>query len=149
MVQPVQLILAPAPVKLSIALLSHIGKHSVADLNPGSGIRRLFTPRSGKGFPGSRILDPRSPNHMFESLVQILWVKGALILCQLAPIFSVPVKKRYSWLHKKVRQEIPPPPLLLLLLDPKSEVRDLGWLKMRIRSGIRDKHPGSSTLGLH
>jgi hypothetical protein len=28
--------------------------------------------------------------------------------------------------------------------DPGSEIRDLGWTK--IRSGIRDKHPESATL---
>jgi hypothetical protein len=30
----------------------------------------------------------------------------------------------------------------LLFLDPGSEIRDPGWLKIR----IRDKHPGSATL---
>jgi hypothetical protein len=35
-------------------------------------------------------------------------------------------------LQNKVRHQIFPPPLLLLL-DPGSEIRDLGWLKMRIR----------------
>jgi hypothetical protein len=34
------------------------------------------------------------------------------------------------------------PSLLLLLLDPGSEIRDPGWVKIR----IRDKHPGSATL---
>ncbi len=34
------------------------------------------------------------------------------------------------------------PPLLLLFLDPGSEIRDPGWVKIR----IRDKHPGSATL---
>jgi hypothetical protein len=34
-------------------------------------------------------------------------------------------------------------------LDPGSEIRDPGWVKIRILpgSGIRDKHPGSATLG--
>jgi hypothetical protein len=31
---------------------------------------------------------------------------------------------------------------LLLFLDPGSEIRNLGWVKIR----IRDKHPGSATL---
>ncbi len=31
---------------------------------------------------------------------------------------------------------------MLLFLDPGSEIRDPGWLKIR----IRDKHPGSATL---
>jgi hypothetical protein len=34
------------------------------------------------------------------------------------------------------------PSLLLLFLDSVSEIRDPGWLKIR----IRDKHPGSATL---
>ncbi len=34
--------------------------------------------------------------------------------------------------------------LLLLFLDPGSEIRDPGWVKIR----IRDKHPGSATLGI-
>jgi hypothetical protein len=33
---------------------------------------------------------------------------------------------------------------LLLFLDPGSEIRDPGWVKIR----IRDKHPGSATLVL-
>ncbi len=37
-----------------------------------------------------------------------------------------------------------PSPLFVLLLDPGSEIRDSGWIK--IRSGLRDKHPGSATL---
>jgi hypothetical protein len=32
--------------------------------------------------------------------------------------------------------------LLLLFLNPGSEIRDPGWVKIR----IRDKHPGSATL---
>jgi hypothetical protein len=34
------------------------------------------------------------------------------------------------------------PSLLLLFLDPGSEIRDPGWVKIR----IRDKHPGTATL---
>ncbi len=34
------------------------------------------------------------------------------------------------------------PSLVLLVLDPGSEIRDPGWVKIR----IRDKHPGSATL---
>jgi hypothetical protein len=37
------------------------------------------------------------------------------------------------------------PYLLLLFLDPGSEIRDPGWVKIR----IRDKHPGSATLPLY
>jgi hypothetical protein len=36
------------------------------------------------------------------------------------------------------------PSLLLLFLDPGSEIRDPGWVKIRIRDP--DKHPGSATL---
>jgi hypothetical protein len=35
-----------------------------------------------------------------------------------------------------------PPPLLVLLLDPGSEIRDWGGIKIRIRK----KQPGSATL---
>ncbi len=34
------------------------------------------------------------------------------------------------------------PSLFYLFLDPGSEIRDPGWVKIR----IRDKHPGSATL---
>ncbi len=34
------------------------------------------------------------------------------------------------------------PSLLLLFLDPGSEIRDPGWVKIR----IRNKHPGSVTV---
>ena len=33
------------------------------------------------------------------------------------------------------------PPLLVVLLDPGYEIRDPGWIKIR----IREKHPGSAT----
>jgi hypothetical protein len=47
------------------------------------------------------------------------------------------------WLHKKVWQLIFfHLSLLLLFLDPGFEIRDPGWVKIR----IRDKHPGSATL---
>ncbi len=41
------------------------------------------------------------------------------------------------------------PSLLLLFWDPGSEIRDPGWVKIRIRDkhpGIRDKHSGPATL---
>jgi hypothetical protein len=46
---------------------------SYAFLTPGSGIRNRF-------FSGSRISDPGSQTHIFESLVTIFWVKNSLIL---------------------------------------------------------------------
>jgi hypothetical protein len=36
--------------------------------------------------------------------------------------------------------------LFYLFLDPGSEIWDPGWVKSG--SGIRDKHPGSATLGI-
>jgi hypothetical protein len=35
--------------------------------------------------------------------------------------------------QKMVRQKKIPPTLLVLLLDPGSEIRDPGWIKIRIR----------------
>jgi hypothetical protein len=45
---------------------------------------------------------------------------------------------------KKVKTLIyfPPPPLSFVAIV-KSGIRDPGWIKV----GIRDKHPGSATLG--
>jgi hypothetical protein len=48
---------------------------SGAFLTPGSGIRNRFFPD-----PGSRIPDPGSQTHIFESLVTIFWVKNSIIL---------------------------------------------------------------------
>jgi hypothetical protein len=56
---------------------------SVADPDPGSGIRCLFDPWIRNRFfqdPGSRISDPGSQTHTFESLVTIFWVKSSIIL---------------------------------------------------------------------
>ncbi len=58
-------------------------RNSVADpdpgsgnfLTPGSGIRNMFFPD-----PRSRILDPGSRTHVFESLVTIFSVKSSIIL---------------------------------------------------------------------
>jgi hypothetical protein len=47
------------------------------------------------------------------------------------------------WLQKNVWQKIFFHPFLFyLFLDPRSGIRDPGWVKIR----IRDKHPGSATL---
>jgi hypothetical protein len=56
---------------------------SVADPDPGSGA--FLTPGSGIGFfripyPGSRIPDPGSQTHTFDSLVTIFWAKSSIIL---------------------------------------------------------------------
>ncbi len=48
----------------------------------------------------------------------------------------------YLWLQKMVGQKNFSPLLLVRVLDPGSEIRDPGWVKIR----IRDKHPGSATL---
>jgi hypothetical protein len=44
---------------------------SGAFLTPGSGIRNRAFPD-----PGSRISDPGSQTHIFESLVTIVWIKS-------------------------------------------------------------------------
>ncbi len=52
---------------------------SVADPNPGSEIRCLFDPwiRDPEWvYSGSRISDPGSQTHIFESLVTTFWVKS-------------------------------------------------------------------------
>ncbi len=110
-------------------------------------------PESGIGFfpdPGSRILDPWSQTHIFESLVSIFCDKSSIILWKLAQIIFSGISKIkwFSilwnlWLQKKVWQPIFfRPSLLLLFLDPGSKIRDPGWVKIR----IRDKYPRSATL---
>jgi hypothetical protein len=59
-----------------------------AFLTPGSGIRNRFIPD-----PGSRIPDPGSQTHSFESLVTTFWVKSSIILCNLAQIFFLSSSK--------------------------------------------------------
>ncbi len=61
---------------------------SGAFLTPGSGIRNRFFPD-----PGSRIPDPGSQTHTFESLVTIFWVKSSIILSKLAQIFFFSTSK--------------------------------------------------------
>ncbi len=118
---------------------------SCALLTPGSGNQNRFFPD-----PGSQISDPGSQTHIFESLVQIFWVKSYIILWKLAKIFffSISQLKWYSilwilWLHKNEWQlNFCHPTLLLLFWDPGSAIRDPEWVKIRIRV----KHPGSATL---
>ncbi len=63
-----------------------VGESRVADpgsgafLTPGSGIRNRF-------FPGSRIPDPGSQTHIFESLVKILLGKNFSISLKIVPNF--------------------------------------------------------------
>ncbi len=130
---------------------------SVADPDTGSGIRCLFDPWTGSGIwnrffpdPGSRISDPGSQTHIFESLVTNFWVKISIILWKLAQIIFLQHFKNkiiFNFVKfvatKKVWQRIfCHPSLLLLFLDPGSGMcknQDPG-------SGIRDKHPGFATL---
>jgi hypothetical protein len=53
---------------------------SGAFLTLGSEIRNRF-------FSGSRISDPGSPTHIFESLVTIFWVKSSIIFENLPKFF--------------------------------------------------------------
>ncbi len=62
----------------------------------GSGIRCLFDPwirDPEKVFSGSRISDPGSQTHIFESLVTIFWIKSSIILLKLAQIFFFSTSK--------------------------------------------------------
>ncbi len=63
---------------------------SVAD--PGSGAFLTLDPGSGIGF--SRISDPGSQPHIFNSLMTSVWVKSTIILSVLAKKISFSVKKR-------------------------------------------------------
>ncbi len=85
--------------------------------------------------------DPGSQTYVFESLMIIFWVKSSIILCKLAQICFLP-KFNYKIvfnfvifvLQKKIWQQIFfHPSLLLLFLDPGSEIRDSGWIKIRTR----------------
>ncbi len=60
---------------------------SISDPDARSEIRCLFD-------PGSRILDPGSQNHIFNSLLTNFWVKGTIILSVLAKKFSLPVQNK-------------------------------------------------------
>jgi hypothetical protein len=59
-------------------------------LTLGSVIRNRF-------FSGSRISDPGSQTHIFESLVTIFWLKSSVILGKFAQIFSSAFQKRNSF----------------------------------------------------
>ncbi len=115
-------------------------RDSVADPDPGSGIRCFLTPGSGIGF--FRISDPGSQDHIFKSFLTVFLVKSSITLWKLAQIFFFSTSKLTIfwnlWLHKKVWQLIFfHLSLLLLFLDPGSEIRDLG-------SGMgKNQDPGS------
>jgi hypothetical protein len=46
------------------------------------------------------------------------------------------------WLQKSMKTNLFLPLSFVAVLDPGSEIRDPGWVKI----WIRDKHPGSATL---
>ncbi len=62
----------------------------------GSGIRCLFDPWIQDPeyvFPQSRIWDPGSQTHIFESLMTIFGLKSTITLYEVAKHFSLPVQK--------------------------------------------------------
>ncbi len=120
---------------------------SGAFLTPGSRIRNRFFPD-----PGSRIPDPRSQTHIFESLVTIFWGKKFCNSLKIGQnfFFSTKTKIMYNFVKfvatlKGMTTNFFHPSLLLLFLDPESEIRDPG-------SGMgKNQDPGSATLptGVH
>ncbi len=96
---------------------------SGAFLTPGSGIRNRFFPD-----PGSRIPDPGSQTHTFESLVTIFWAKSSIILWKFDQIFFFSTSKlKYvqfceisGYIKRYDIKFFFHPSLLLLFLDPGS-----------------------------
>jgi hypothetical protein len=93
----------------------------------GSGVRRLFDPGSGDRF--------------FDGLMAKFWVKRTIIF------FLFKNKIIYNFIifvatKNGRKKEIFPLLFFVMWLDPGSENRDPGWIKIR----IRDKHRGSATL---
>ncbi len=94
---------------------------SGAFLTPGSGIRVRF-------FSGSRISDPGSQTHFFESLVSIFWVKSSMTILKIWPNFFLQHFKNkiiYNFVKfvatkKGMTTNIFHPSLLFLFLDPGS-----------------------------
>jgi hypothetical protein len=111
---------------------------SVADPDPDPGSGAFLTPGSGirnRFFP-----DPGSQTHIFEDLVTIFWVKSLIILGKLGKIFSSAYQNKIIFSFVKfvaakngLTKKFFHPCLLLLFLDPGSEIRDPGWVKIRIR----------------
>jgi hypothetical protein len=113
--------------------------------HPGSRVKNSLTPGSGIGF--FRISDPVSQTYIFEGLVTIFWVKTSIILGKLGQIFLQLIKNIIIFSFVKfvatknglTKKKFSP---LSFIAVFGSEIRDPGWVKIR----IRDKHPGSATL---
>ncbi len=112
----------------------------------GSGIRCLIDPwiRDPEYFfSGSR-------SHIFESFLTIIWVKSSIILKKLVQIifFNISNKIIYNFVKFVATKTgmttnfFFTPLFCCCFFDPGSEIRDPGWVKIR----IRDKHPGSAIL---
>jgi hypothetical protein len=109
-----------------------------AFLTPGSGIRNRFIPD-----PGSRIPDPGSQTHIFESLLTTFWVKKFHNSLKFGPNFFLEQFKNKILLNfgkfvatkKCLTKDFFFTPLFCTCF----------WIRDP-RSGIRDKHPGSATL---
>ncbi len=102
--------------------------------DPGSGgfgIRNRFFP------------DPGSQTHILESLVTIFWVKSSVILRKLAQIFFQHFKNKiiFSFVkfvatRKGMTTNYFSPlsfDVVFWIRDLGSEIRDPGWVKIRIR----------------
>jgi hypothetical protein len=73
-------------------------------------------------FSGSRISDPESQTNRYFFLILLI---NKIILNFVTFVGTKKGRTTYFF----------PPPLLLLLLDPRSVIRDLGWINIRIREG--------------
>jgi hypothetical protein len=85
--------------------------------------------------------DPGSETHIFDSLVTYFWVKSTIIvLIFWQKNFLCLLKNNFFCYFiifvatKNVRTPKNFSPLLVLLLDPASEIRDPGGIKIRIRA---------------
>ncbi len=131
-------------------------------LDPGSGIGLFRIPDLGS----------RIPNSYFWELSHNFWGKKFHNSLKFGPNFFLQQFKNYIIFHfvkfvatKKCLTKNFFSPLSFLhvfgsgIRDPRSGIRDPGWVKIRIRdpgsgmgknqdpgSGIRDKYPGSATL---
>ncbi len=153
---------APNKPKFNPILRSRsLGITRVADPDPGSGA--FFTPGSGirKVFSGSRISDPgsRIPKPYFWKLSDNFLRKMFYNSLKIGLNFFLQHFKtkiifyfvKFVATEKGMTTIFFHPSLLWLFLDPGSEIRDPGsgirdpgLVKIR----IRDKHPGSATLGI-
>ncbi len=106
---------------------------SGAFLTPGSGIRNRFFP------------DPGSQTHIFQGLVTIFWVKTSIILGKLGHIFFFSISKikqygiqfceicGYKKCFDKKKLFTPVFCCCFWIRDPRSGIRDPGWVKIRNR----------------